>query len=72
MEKFRFRLFLFFDRPALINHAEMLRCANVLARHKKDGPVRPVLLICQKITHLSWLLQAETEISFPHKNSIFT
>ena len=36
----------FFFDPALLNHAEMLRCANILVRHKKDGPVRPVLLIC--------------------------
>jgi hypothetical protein len=44
-EKVQISPIYFFDRPALLNHAEMLRCANISACHKKDGRVRPVLHI---------------------------
>jgi hypothetical protein len=27
----------FFDRPALLNHAEMLRCANILVRSPRNA-----------------------------------
>jgi hypothetical protein len=38
-------------------------------KKQKGGPVRPLLPFCQKIAHLIWLIQAKTEIGYPHKNS---
>ncbi len=54
----------FFDRPALLNHAEMLRCDNILVRS-------PRIVYLLKNRPANWLVQTEREIVFPHKCRMF-
>jgi hypothetical protein len=54
----------FFDRPALLNHAGMIPCANILVSS-------PRIACLLKNRPLIWMVQAETEIVFLHKQRLF-
>jgi hypothetical protein len=46
----------FFDRPALLNHAEMLRCVNILVRSRRNA------CLLKKIAQLIWLVKQHVQM----------